>query len=100
MNKIDYLIDSHMEDLISDLQILIRQPSVSARNNGVLECSLLVKNLMEKAGIKTELLFPQQKKDIVTDNNFNIEPKIDRHNLSPPIIYGEVQSKRNPQGKT
>ena len=86
-----------MKDLISDLQILIRQPSVSAKNNGVFECSILVKNIMEKAGIKTELLFPQQKKDSVKDNNFNTDPKIDRHNFSPPVIYGEVQSKRNPK---
>ena len=51
-----------MNDFISDLQLLIRQPSVSAKNHGVVECSSLVKKIMEKAGIKTELLFPQQTK--------------------------------------
>ena len=75
MNKIDYIIDSHMNDLVSDLQLLIRQPSVSARNHGVLECSILVKKIMEKAGIKTELLFPEQTKGSSKANSFNIDPE-------------------------
>ncbi len=89
-----------MNDLVSDLQLLIRQPSVSAKNNGVLECSHLVKKIMEKAGIKTELLFPQPKNGSFKDNNFTIDPEIDRDDFLPPLIYGEVQSKGNPQGKT
>ena len=90
-----------MNDLISDLQLLIRQPSVSAKNNGVVECSRLVKKIMEKAGIKTELLFPQQKNAIYKDNNFNtVTAEIDKDHFSPPVVYGEVKSKRNPQGKT
>ena len=89
-----------MNDLVSDLQLLIRQPSVSAKNNGVLECSHLVKKIMEKAGIKTELLFPQPKNGSFKDNNFTIDPETDRDDFLPPLIYGEVQSKGNPQGKT
>ena len=89
-----------MNDLVSDLQLLIRQLSVSAKNNGVLECSHLVKKIMEKAGIKTELLFPQPKNGSFKDNNFTIDPEIDRDDFLPPLIYGEVQSKGNPQGKT
>jgi len=89
-----------MDDLISDLQLLIRQPSVSAKNNGVLECSHLVKKIMEKAGIKTELVFPQQTKASGKYNSFNINSELDRHNFLPPLIYGEVRSKGNPQGKT
>ncbi|HEU4482900.1 MAG TPA: M20/M25/M40 family metallo-hydrolase [Nitrososphaeraceae archaeon] len=99
-NNIYSIIDSHMNDLVSDLQLLIRQPSVSAKNNGVLECSHLVKKIMEKAGIKTELLFPQPKNGSFKDNNFTIDPEIDRDDFLPPLIYGEVQSKGNPQGKT
>ena len=49
-----------MNDLVSDLQLLIRQPSVSAKKNGLLECSHLVKKIMEKAGIETELLSLQE----------------------------------------
>ena len=35
-------VDSHMDELISDLQMLIRQPSVSAKNEGIEECAKLV----------------------------------------------------------
>ncbi len=37
-------VDLHMNSLISDLQTLIRQPSVSAKNEGIEECAKLVKN--------------------------------------------------------
>jgi len=47
------LVDEKMGDLISDLQILIRQPSVSAINDGLEECALVLSNMMNKAGIKT-----------------------------------------------
>ena len=75
MNPINY-IDSHMDDLVSDLQSLIRQPSVSAKNEGIDECSILVKNLMKKSGISSEIL--SLKKGIA------------------PIVFGEVKSKHNP----
>jgi acetylornithine deacetylase/succinyl-diaminopimelate desuccinylase-like protein len=100
LNKIDFIIDSNMNDLVSDLQLLIRQPSVSAKNTGVLECSHLVKKIMEKAGIKTELFFPQQTKARPKSSGFSINSELDIDNFLPPLIYGEVRSKGNPQGKT
>ncbi|TLX76657.1 MAG: acetylornithine deacetylase, partial [Thaumarchaeota archaeon] len=35
-------VDINMKELISDLQTLIRQPSVSAKNEGLEECARLV----------------------------------------------------------
>jgi acetylornithine deacetylase/succinyl-diaminopimelate desuccinylase-like protein len=58
------------------LQRLIRQPSVSAKNFGLEECSKLVVQIMQKSGIHAELLCI--KKGI------------------PAAIYGEVKSKQNP----
>ena len=55
MNELKY-VDSHMDDLISDLQLLIRQPSVSAKNEGIEECAKLVKTLLISAGLKSEIL--------------------------------------------
>ena len=89
-----------MNDLISDLQLLIRQPSVSAKNNGMIECSHLVKKIMENAGIKTELLFPPLKNESCKDNNFDTVNETNKPHFIPPIVYGEVKSKKNPQGKT
>jgi acetylornithine deacetylase/succinyl-diaminopimelate desuccinylase-like protein len=78
---IDSLVDAGMNDLISDLQTLIRQPSVSAKKVGLTECANLVAEIMQKAGISSEVLH--------LDNN-GIDKSV------PPIVYGEVRSKSNP----
>ncbi len=70
-------IDSNMKSLVSDLQTLIRQPSVSAKNEGIEECALLVKKLLYKSGIKSEIL--RLKKGVA------------------PLVYGEIKSKSNSQ---
>lgn len=75
MNSIKY-IDANMDDLISDLQLLIRQPSVSAKNEGIEECAKLVQKLLRKSGIKSEVL--RLKKNVA------------------PVVYGEIKSKKNP----
>ncbi len=75
MNTLKY-VNSHMKNLVSDLQILIRQPSVSAKNEGIEECAKLVKKLLIKSGIKSEIL--RLKKNVA------------------PIVYGEIKSKSNP----
>ena len=65
-----------MDDIISDLQILIRQPSVSAKNEGIEECAKLVQRLLRRSGIDSEIL--RLKKGVA------------------PIVYGEIKSKQNP----
>lgn len=66
-----------MDSLVSDLQVLIRQPSVSAKKAGLVECANLVALMMQRAGINSEVLYLD-------------DPAI------PPIVYGEVRSKSNP----
>ncbi len=74
MNALKH-IDTNMPGLVSELQILIQQPSISAKNEGIEECAKLVKKILEKSGIKSEIL---------------------RLKNTAPIIYGEVKSKKNP----
>ncbi len=69
-------VDTHMAELVSDLQTLIQQPSVSAKNEGIEECAKLVQKMLKKSGISSEIL--QLKKGVA------------------PIVYGEIKSKRNP----
>ena len=69
-----------MDNLIKDLQALIRQPSVSAKKQGLVECANLVAATIRKAGISSELLY------------------LDDRSI-PPAVYGEVKSKTNP-GRT
>ncbi len=71
-----------MYNLVLDLQKLIRQPSVSAKNHGLLECAYLVLTVMQKAGIKAQVLHLESSKN------------------AAPIVYGEVRSRSNPRSKT
>ena len=66
-----------MPGFISDLQKLIRQPSVSAKNQGLIECANLVAETMRKAGINSEVLYLDDKSNA-------------------PIVFGEVTSRSNP----
>lgn len=75
MNTLKH-VDLHMDELISDLQSLIRQPSVSAKNEGIEECANIVQKILKKTGIKSEIL--RLKKGVA------------------PIVYGEIKSKQNP----
>ena len=75
MNPLKH-VDVNMDTLISDLQMLIRQPSVSAKNEGIEKCAKLVQKLLKKSGVKSEIL--RLKKGVA------------------PIVYGEIKSKQNP----
>ncbi|MFM8658505.1 MAG: M20/M25/M40 family metallo-hydrolase [Candidatus Nitrosotenuis sp.] len=68
-------VDDSMPGLVSDLQTLIRQPSVSAKNEGIEQCAKLVAKMLKKSGIKSEIL---------------------RLKGVAPLVYGEIKSKKNP----
>ena len=68
-------IDKNISKMITDLQELIRQPSVSATGEGIEECAITVKHLLERNGISSEILC------------------LDK---APPLVYGSVESKQNP----
>jgi acetylornithine deacetylase/succinyl-diaminopimelate desuccinylase-like protein len=77
-------VDSDIETLTSQLQQLIRVPSVSAKKQlTVTKCAELVSKIMSDSGISSELLK-------LDDNSEQVSP----------IVYGEVKSKSNPNGKT
>jgi acetylornithine deacetylase/succinyl-diaminopimelate desuccinylase-like protein len=84
-------IDSEMDSLILDLQRLIRQPSISAKKQGITECASLVADIMDKAGIHSQILH--------LDHNI-CGDRHDDDSSANPIVYGEAKSKANPNGKT
>lgn len=113
------LVDSNISSIVRDLQMLIKQPSVSARNTGLVNTASLVMQIMDRAGIRAELLYlggnngvvektqhetnntheqQQQQKTSYTSQSktATTKPQLDL----PPIVYGEAKSKSNPQGKT
>ena len=75
VKKVLQHVDKNMNTFVNDLCILIQQPSVSAKNQGIKKCANLVKNMLKKSGIKAEIL---------SAKNY------------PPIVYGEIKSKNNP----
>jgi acetylornithine deacetylase/succinyl-diaminopimelate desuccinylase-like protein len=81
-NKLTIDIDTH--GLISDLQKLIKIPSVSARKQDLEECAKEIVAMMKRIGINSELIYFDD----------------DQKNSAPPLVYGEVKSKSNPNGKT
>lgn len=97
MSKLDELEDSCRDDIIADLQLLIRQPSVSAVKQGLLDCANIVASIMRKAGITTEIMYFYNKSkgmDGIADYNIETDTNV------PPVVYGEVKSKVNPNGRT
>ena len=84
MTIIESRVESEIDTLTSQLQQLIRVPSVSAKKQlTITKCAELVSEIMSKAGIKSELL------------------KLDYNSEEiAPVVYGEVKSKNNPDGKT
>lgn len=76
MNQIFVYIDRNFSNWLKDLQKLIQQPSVSAKNEGIEKCSRLVCKTLKDAGINSQIL------------------KI--KNNAAPLVYGEVKSKSNP----
>ncbi|MBI5969385.1 MAG: M20/M25/M40 family metallo-hydrolase [Deltaproteobacteria bacterium] len=71
MEKVYQYIDENLNRFIEELFVLLRQPSISARWEGVEECSRLLVGMMEKIGIKPRIL-----------------PMGGKRN--PPLVYGEI----------
>lgn len=67
-------IDIHADDFVDDLVRLVKQPSVSARDEGIQECAVLVEEMMHKIGLSTQV-FGQE-----TGN---------------PVVYGEIESEES-----
>ena len=87
MTTVDKQIESETDNLVSQLQSLIKIPSVSAKNQSLQECAILVSTIMNNAGIKAELLHLGEEKD-------------DKSHQAPPIVFGQINSKSNPSSKT
>jgi acetylornithine deacetylase/succinyl-diaminopimelate desuccinylase-like protein len=70
-------IHENQDRFLQDIARLVRQPSVSATNEGVDECAILVRKMVEEIGGTTKTL------------------KMDG---APPLIYGEIV--KSPSSKT
>jgi len=72
LQKVFRYIDANSQTSVKELVRLVRQPSVSARGEGMKECAELVAKMMKEVGVSTRIL-PEK------DGN--------------PVVYGEIKSK-------
>ncbi|MCK4634202.1 M20/M25/M40 family metallo-hydrolase, partial [Candidatus Bathyarchaeota archaeon] len=74
MKAVYRYIDQHAQGLIVDLAELVKQPSVSAKREGMQECAAKVESMLQETGFSTRLL---------PEENGN------------PVVYGELKSKHS-----
>ena len=80
----DIISEIDVNKLINDLQRLIKISSVSARKQNLEECANEIVKIMKEIGIFAELIYLNK----------------NEKDEAPPIVYGEIKSKSNPNGKT
>jgi acetylornithine deacetylase/succinyl-diaminopimelate desuccinylase-like protein len=67
-------IDGNTRDFVETLIRLVRQPSISAKGEGIKECAGLVEKIMQETGLETKLIQPAE---------------------GNPLVYGEIKSKES-----
>jgi acetylornithine deacetylase/succinyl-diaminopimelate desuccinylase-like protein len=72
LEKVYNHIDANWRNFVRDLVRLVRQPSVSARGEGIEECAKIVEEMMEGIGFSTMVI---------------------RGAEGNPIVYGEIKSR-------
>lgn len=73
LEKIFNYIDANYEKFIKDLVRLVKQPSVSAKKEGLKECAEIVERMMKEVGLSTKII-PEK------DGN--------------PVVFGEIKGKK------
>lgn len=56
MEPIYRYIDQHSQNFINDLSQLVRQPSVSAKGEGIQDCAKMVEHMLQDVGFSTKML--------------------------------------------
>ncbi|MDI6847828.1 MAG: M20/M25/M40 family metallo-hydrolase, partial [Candidatus Bathyarchaeia archaeon] len=74
LDKVYAYIDPNTDDFVEDLVKLVKQPSVSAKGEGIQECAELVEKMMQEIGLSTKI-FHEEKGN--------------------PVVYGEIKSKKS-----
>ena len=82
------------EGMVLDLQRMIRQPSVSARGEGLEECALLLDSMLEDAGLDSEVLYLKPGGRGGRASGVRAGPS--SSSSPPPVVYAERRSESNP----
>src|SRR5512133_2801194 len=87
MTKIDSYLESHIDESIAELSLLVAQPSVGAQNWGMKECAALVSEMLKMRGFSVEIIptdgapvvFAERKgrntgKTLLFYNHYDVQP--------------------------
>ncbi len=74
MKRVYDYIDQHSKGIVEELAKLVRQPSVSARGEGMHECAEMVEGMLQEVGFSTRM---------IPERGGN------------PVVYGELKSKKS-----
>lgn len=74
LEKVYKNIDANAENFVEDLVKLVRQPSVSAKDEGIEECARFVEEMLQETGFSTKIL---------------------RYGKGNPVVYGEMKSEKS-----
>lgn len=73
LEKIYNYIDANAEKFIKDLVRLVKQPSVSAKHEGLKECAEIVEKMMKETGLSTKII-PEKEGN--------------------PVVFGQIKGKK------
>lgn len=82
------------EGMVLDLQRMIRQPGVSARDEGLEECALLLGSMLEDAGLDSEVLHLKPGGRVGRASGTRAGPPPPPP--PPPVVFAERRSESNP----
>ena len=71
LEKVYEYVDAHVDSFVGDLVKLVKQPSVSAKSEGIEECAVLVEKMLQETGFSTKII---------------------RGEKGHPVVYGEIRS--------
>jgi acetylornithine deacetylase/succinyl-diaminopimelate desuccinylase-like protein len=74
LEKVYEYVDAHANSFVEDLARLVKQPSVSAKGEGIEECAILVEKMLKEIGFSTKIL---------------------REEKGNPVVYGEIKSEKS-----
>jgi acetylornithine deacetylase/succinyl-diaminopimelate desuccinylase-like protein len=103
LNPIKSYIESNKDQFISELQELVRQPSISAQNIGMQECAQLLIRILEKRNFQTRLLesgghpaiFAERKgksgKSLLCYGHYDVQPPEPLDEWDSPPFSAEIR---------
>lgn len=108
LKKVYEYIDENAERFVEDLRKLCRQPSVSARHEGIEECVDLLKSMMEDVGIDANVFkvkeghpvvlgaqrFTAARKTLGFYNHYDVQPPEPLELWESPPFSAEIRSGR------